>query len=131
MHLVMELCEGGSVLDGLKDGEYSERQVGGCCRQQGWRVGGCSAGTGNAWCSRHLPHLTQAASACQVFQSRASSHQATPCLPVICCAPLRPLLQVAHIMRAVVRFIAQCHAKGLIYRDIKPGGESLLLAGFL
>ena len=26
-HLVMELCEGGSVLDGLKDGEYSERQV--------------------------------------------------------------------------------------------------------
>lgn len=27
MHLVMELCEGGSVLDGLKDGEYSERQV--------------------------------------------------------------------------------------------------------
>ncbi|KAI7836721.1 hypothetical protein COHA_009419 [Chlorella ohadii] len=52
-HLVMELCEGGSVLDGLKDGEYSERQV-------------------------------------------------------------------AHIMRAVVRFIAQCHAKGLIYRDIKP-----------
>jgi hypothetical protein len=24
-------------------------------------------------------------------------------------------------MRAVVRFIAQCHAKGLIYRDIKPG----------
>ncbi|KAL4434088.1 hypothetical protein ABPG75_000529 [Micractinium tetrahymenae] len=53
VHLVMELCEGGSVLDGLKDGEYSERQV-------------------------------------------------------------------AHIMRAVVRFIAQCHAKGLIYRDIKP-----------
>ncbi len=28
VHLVMELCEGGSVLDGLKDGEYSERQVG-------------------------------------------------------------------------------------------------------
>lgn len=27
VHLVMELCEGGSVLDGLKDGEYSERQV--------------------------------------------------------------------------------------------------------
>lgn len=27
MHLVMELCEGGSVLDGLRDGEYSERQV--------------------------------------------------------------------------------------------------------
>jgi serine/threonine protein kinase len=53
VHLVMELCEGGSVLDGLRDGEYSERQV-------------------------------------------------------------------AHIMRAVVRFIAQCHAKGLIYRDIKP-----------
>lgn len=30
-------------------------------------------------------------------------------------------MQVAHIMRAVIRFIAQCHAKGLIYRDIKPG----------
>ena len=67
----------------------------------------------------------------QVSQSCTPSHQVTPCLPVICCAPLRPLLQVAHIMRAVVRFIAQCHAKGLIYRDIKPGGESLLLAGFL
>lgn len=26
-------------------------------------------------------------------------------------------------MRAVVRFIAQCHAKGLIYRDIKPGAR--------
>jgi hypothetical protein len=52
VHLVMELCEGGSVLDGLKDGEYSERQVsgwvGGCCGQQGWREGGCNAGTGNA-----------------------------------------------------------------------------------
>ena len=27
VHLVMELCEGGSILDRLKDGEYSERQV--------------------------------------------------------------------------------------------------------
>lgn len=53
VHLIMELCEGGSVLDGLKEGVYSERQI----------------------------------------QS---------------------------IMRSVLRFIAQCHAKGLIYRDIKP-----------
>lgn len=28
VHLVMELCEGGSVLDGLSQGEYSECQVG-------------------------------------------------------------------------------------------------------
>ena len=39
MHLVMELCEGGSVLDGLKDGEYSERQVGVLLSGKGW--GGC------------------------------------------------------------------------------------------
>ncbi len=30
-------------------------------------------------------------------------------------------------MRAVVRFIAQCHAKGLIYRDIKPGAPAVRL----
>ena len=47
VHLVMELCEGGSVLDGLKDGEYSERQVRGagggagqcwdwCCSSGAW-----------------------------------------------------------------------------------------------
>ena len=52
VHLVMELCEGGSVLDGLK-GNYSERQV-------------------------------------------------------------------ASIMRSVLRFLAQCHAKGIVYRDVKP-----------
>ena len=23
-------------------------------------------------------------------------------------------------MRSVLRFLAQCHAKGLIYRDVKP-----------
>lgn len=28
--------------------------------------------------------------------------------------------QVANIMRSVLRFVAQCHAKGIIYRDIKP-----------
>lgn len=59
IHLVMELCEGGSVLDRLKDGEYSERQV-------------------------------------------------------------------AHIMRAVLRFLSQCHAKGLVYRDVKPENFMLL-----
>lgn len=59
VHLVMELCEGGSVLDRLKDGEYGERQV-------------------------------------------------------------------AHIMRAVLRFLSQCHAKGLVYRDVKPENFMLL-----
>jgi serine/threonine protein kinase len=59
IHLVMELCRGGSVLDRLKEGEYSERQV-------------------------------------------------------------------AHIMRAVLRFLSQCHAKGLVYRDVKPENFMLL-----
>jgi len=27
---------------------------------------------------------------------------------------------VANIIRSVLRFIAQCHAKGIIYRDVKP-----------
>ncbi|KAL6771685.1 CDPK13 [Auxenochlorella protothecoides x Auxenochlorella symbiontica] len=53
IHLVMELCEGGSVLDGLQQGDYSERQV-------------------------------------------------------------------QHIMRSVMRFLAQSHSKGIIYRDVKP-----------
>ena len=64
VHLVMELCEGGSVLDRLKDGEYSERQV-------------------------------------------------------------------AHIMRSVLRFLAQCHSKGLVYRDVKPENFMLLQKGGL
>lgn len=59
VHLIMELCEGGSVLDRLKDGEYSETQA-------------------------------------------------------------------AHIMAAVLRFLSQCHAKGLIYRDVKPENFMLL-----
>jgi calcium-dependent protein kinase len=59
IHLVMELCEGGSVLDGLREGEYSE-------------------------------------------------------------------VQVRHIMRSVLRFLSQCHAKGLVYRDVKPENFMLL-----
>lgn len=59
LHLVMELCEGGSVLDRLKTGEYSERQV-------------------------------------------------------------------AHIMRSVLRFLSQCHSKGIVYRDVKPENFMLL-----
>lgn len=59
LHLVMELCEGGSVLDRLKSGEYSERQV-------------------------------------------------------------------AHIMRSVLRFLSQCHSKGIVYRDVKPENFMLL-----
>jgi calcium-dependent protein kinase len=58
VHLVMELCEGGSVLERLKAGEYNERQA-------------------------------------------------------------------AEVMRAVLRFLSQCHAKGLVYRDVKP--ENFLL----
>jgi len=27
---------------------------------------------------------------------------------------------VARILRSVLRFIAQCHTKGIIYRDVKP-----------
>ena len=33
---------------------------------------------------------------------------------------LHPDVQVASIIRSVLRFIAQCHAKGIIYRDVKP-----------
>jgi calcium-dependent protein kinase len=58
VHLVMEICEGGSVLERLKAGEYNERQA-------------------------------------------------------------------AEVMRAVLRFLSQCHAKGLVYRDVKP--ENFLL----
>ncbi len=28
--------------------------------------------------------------------------------------------RIATIIRSVLRFIAQCHAKGIIYRDVKP-----------
>lgn len=59
VHLIMELCEGGSVLDRLKDGEYSERQV-------------------------------------------------------------------VSIMKSVLRFLGQCHSKGLVYRDVKPENFMLL-----
>ena len=48
VHLVMELCEGGSVLDGLKDGEYSERQVQGG-GGAGWQGLGSSLGVGRGW----------------------------------------------------------------------------------
>ncbi|CAL5222918.1 g5351 [Coccomyxa viridis] len=53
IHLVMELCSGGGILDRMKDGTLTEARV-------------------------------------------------------------------ADIMRSVLRFIAQCHAKGIIYRDVKP-----------
>lgn len=53
VHLVMEVCTGGSILDRLERERYTERRV-------------------------------------------------------------------ATIMRSIFRFIAQCHAKGLIYRDVKP-----------
>lgn len=31
------------------------------------------------------------------------------------------VLQVARIMRAALRTLAQCHARGILHRDIKPG----------
>lgn len=42
VHLVMELCEGGSVLDGLKEGDFSERQVKEEELLWGWGLGGPS-----------------------------------------------------------------------------------------
>ena len=53
MHLVMELCTGGGILDKIKQNSYTERRI-------------------------------------------------------------------SQIMRSIIRFISQCHAKGIIYRDIKP-----------
>eukprot|EP00873_Tetraselmis_striata_P009578 jgi/Tetstr1/429842/TSEL_019709.t1 len=29
--------------------------------------------------------------------------------------------EVAHLMRSVFRFLAQCHSKGIVFRDVKPG----------
>ena len=124
MHLVMELCEGGSVLDGLKDGEYSERQV----RAARLPLGGATG------CRRLLQAAARRCrgppwAAAWGFAEWGSRRVllASPRAPRASLASLvppahPPTRQVAHIMRAVVRFIAQCHAKGLIYRDIKPGG---------
>jgi serine/threonine protein kinase len=28
---------------------------------------------------------------------------------------------IAGLVRSILRFIAQCHAKGIVYRDVKPG----------
>jgi hypothetical protein len=28
---------------------------------------------------------------------------------------------IATLVRSILRFIAQCHAKGIVYRDVKPG----------
>jgi calcium-dependent protein kinase len=53
VHLVMELCSGGPILERVKAGKMSERDV-------------------------------------------------------------------ATIIRSVLRFIAQCHSRGIIYRDVKP-----------
>ena len=53
VHLVMELCEGGGILDRMQAGEFTEARIAG-------------------------------------------------------------------IIRGILRFIAQCHTRGLIYRDVKP-----------
>ena len=124
VHLVMELCEGGSVLDGLKDGEYSERQVGAASSAR-WEARWLPGGHGQCLLLTHGSHDVGAAAACNYSHLCTSSHQLIRCVRVLLrLLRLLCLLQVAHIMRAVVRFIAQCHAKGLIYRDIKPGEAS-------
>ena len=51
--MVMELCEGGGILDHIKEGPFTEKRV-------------------------------------------------------------------AFIIRSILRFVAQCHAKGIIFRDVKP-----------
>lgn len=53
VHMVMELCEGGALLDRIEGSNYNERYI-------------------------------------------------------------------AYLVRSVLRFVAQSHAKGIIYRDIKP-----------
>lgn len=53
IHMVMELCTGGSILERLETVQYTEKRI-------------------------------------------------------------------ATIIRSILRFIAQCHAKGIIYRDVKP-----------
>ncbi|WIA22429.1 hypothetical protein OEZ86_008805 [Tetradesmus obliquus] len=53
VHMVMELCEGGALLERVESGRYSERYI-------------------------------------------------------------------SFLVRSILRFIAQCHAKGIIYRDVKP-----------
>lgn len=61
IHVVMELCAGGGILDRMKDGTLTEARV-------------------------------------------------------------------AEIIRSVLRFVAQCHAKGIIYRDVKPDNFLFLTA---
>lgn len=53
IHMVMELCEGGGILDRIKESPFTEKRV-------------------------------------------------------------------AFIIRSILRFVAQCHAKGIIFRDVKP-----------
>jgi calcium-dependent protein kinase len=32
---------------------------------------------------------------------------------------------IARLVRSILRFIAQCHAKGIIYRDVKVGPAAM------
>jgi hypothetical protein len=34
---------------------------------------------------------------------------------------------IAGLVRSILRFIAQCHAKGIVYRDVKPGARACAL----
>ena len=111
IHLIMELCEGGSVLDGLKEGEYSEKQVmRGRARVWEGREGAVDAWPGESarGAMPHPPTNARPPHPPAHPPTRPHAH------------PPTPHAQVAHIMRAVLRFIAQCHTKGIVYRDIKP-----------
>lgn len=36
---------------------------------------------------------------------------------------------IAALIQSILRFIAQCHTKGIVYRDVKPGGWSSMTSG--
>jgi hypothetical protein len=118
VHLVMELCEGGSVLDGLRDGEYSERQVAHIMRAvvrfiaQVRPGAGCATRRGcGEWLARRR--------AAPAFQWQGMLGLPSAGLRHPACTGM---CVVTQHMPPAPHILAQCHAKGLIYRDIKPGG---------
>lgn len=113
VHLVMELCEGGSVLEGLSQGDYSE------CQVVRWLVGGVD------WMSRWvckglvlLVHMIRQ----RLLHGSVASRRGERCQMATHTHIYTPLnaAQVQHVMRSVLRFLAQSHSKGIVYRDVKP-----------